>query len=362
MKHNNLLKGLLSPKSLLGIIFLTIIVIISFSYPLLSNRSYANGNLDHVNLQPILKVFQIGNNTYSMLHDDFYLIEVSEDGQILGRFKIKEDDINNRKRVYNIDSQEIVIDYDLRKEKSEARIYINGNEIKQLKKRWNKSYPLGTDTLGRDILTRVIYGLKNTLTIAFFSTIINLIIGTVIGITSGYFEGTVDGFLMRFTDGYDAVPKLVVVILFLSIFPNGRLLMILSLGIIYWISLARIVRNRTTILKQSEFVIASKSMNANNLWIFRKHILINLIPYIITLISSIVPSIIFGESTLGFIGLGINPPIPSLGLMISNAVPVLKVYPYQLIIPSTILIVLILSINFIGDSLQESMSLREGKR
>lgn len=237
-------------------------------------------------------------------------------------------------------------------------------------------HPFGTDNLGRDILVRTMYGTRISLIIGLAASFIVLIIGTIYGAISGYFGGIVDTILMRFAELIYSIPDILIVLLLTitlkqplqSLFNNstnefikniavlgpGLIAIFIAFALLYWVGMARIIRGQVLMLKQREFVIAARVLGASNSQIIKKHLIPNCIGPIIVTTCMQIPTAIFLESFLSFLGLGVSPPMVSLGSMIADALEGIYTYTYRLVIPGIILILLILSLNLFGDGLRDA--------
>lgn len=222
----------------------------------------------------------------------------------------------------------------------------------------NTDHLFGTDFYGRDIFVRVMYGMRISLIIAFAATILNLVIGVLYGSIAGFAGGRVDNLMMRFVDILYSVPMQIYVILIMVAMGDnkaGVLPIIIALGVASWLSMARIVRGETMQLKESEFVLAAKTLGANNSRILFKHLLPNAMSSIIVTATLLIPSAIFTESFLSYIGIGISPPQASLGTLVSEAMQIYQQQPYQLIIPALAISLIIFAFNLLGDGLRDSL-------
>ena len=230
---------------------------------------------------------------------------------------------------------------------------------------------MGTDNMGRDYAIRVIYGARVSLLVGFFASIIVLIIGATYGSISGYYGGKVDMIMMRFVDIIYSLPDLLMIILlstvlnqtlkpmidsvpFLSKLGTGMISIFIVFALLYWVSMARLVRGQILSIKQMDYVLAAKSTGAKGGHIIKKHMLPNCISVIIISTALQIPSAIFTESYLSFLGLGVSKPMPSLGSLASAALDGVRSYPHRLIIPAVAICLIVLSLNLLGDGLRDA--------
>ena len=214
---------------------------------------------------------------------------------------------------------------------------------------------LGTDELGQDIFSRLIYGIRLSLFLALTVTVVSLVIGISYGSISGYFGGALDQVMMRVVDFLFGVPFIFLIILLMVLFGRHVFLIFIGLGLVYWIVLARIVRGQILSLKEKEFVMAAHSNGVSQMKIIFKHLVPNVMGPIIIFSTLLVPQIMLLEAFLSFIGLGVTPPDVSLGIMISDGATVLSSYSWPIIFPGIIFSVMIFCMNFIGDGLRDAL-------
>jgi oligopeptide transport system permease protein len=213
----------------------------------------------------------------------------------------------------------------------------------------------GTDKFGRDVLVRILYGARISLTVGYAASFLNIIIGVLYGGIAGYFGGKIDEIMMRIVDIIYSIPMTIYVILFMVIFGAGLKSIIIALAVSYWLTMARIVRGQILALKQQEFVLAAKTLGASSFRIILKHLIPNCMgPIIITLMMS-VPDAIFTESFLSFIGLGVSAPQASWGTLASEALDGYQLYPSQLFFPALAICITILAFNLLGDGLRDAL-------
>lgn len=214
----------------------------------------------------------------------------------------------------------------------------------------------GTDQLGRDLFVRVLYGARYSLAIGFVASILNLFIGIIYGGAAGYLGGKIDLVMMRIVDIIYSIPMTIYVILIMISFESGGFFnIILALAISYWIGMARIVRGEVLQLKEQEYILAAKTIGASNTRILLKHLIPNCIGSIIVTLTLQIPSAIFTEAFLSFIGLGISPPAASWGTLASDALGGFRLYPSQILFPTAAICLTILSFNLLGDGLRDAL-------
>ena len=237
--------------------------------------------------------------------------------------------------------------------------------------RGQKVFPhiMGTDALGRDYAIRVIYGTRISLLVGIFSALIVIIIGIIYGSISGYFGGVVDLVMMRIVDIIYSLPDVLIVILLsvgikdwvaasksdlVSRLGAGMVSIFIVFGLLYWVSMARQVRGQILSIKEQEYVLASKAIGASPARIIRTHMIPNCVSVIIIIAATQIPSAIFTESFLSFLGLGVSVPMPSLGSLASDARTGLRSYPYQLLFPALAIFLIVLAFNLLGSGLRDA--------
>lgn len=218
----------------------------------------------------------------------------------------------------------------------------------------------GTDELGRDVFARIVYGARISLFIGLAATLIDVVIGIVYGGIAGYVGGRADNVMMRFVDMLYGVPYLLIVILLMVVMGPGLATIIVALSATGWIGMARVVRGQVLTLKSSEYVLAARSMGSGGWRIIRKHLVPNAMGVILVQISFSVPSAIFAEAFLSFLGLGIQPPLASWGVMASDGLSViLSGQWWRLFFPALFISVTMLAFNLLGDGLQDIFNPRQ---
>ena len=220
---------------------------------------------------------------------------------------------------------------------------------------------LGTDVFGRDMLTRIMWGGRVSLTVGFIATAVALAIGVVWGAVAGYIGGRVDMVMMRLVDILYALPFMIFIILLMVVFGRSMLLLFFAIGAVEWLTMARIVRGQVMSLRKQEFVEAAHSLGLPQWTIIRRHISPNTLGPVIVYTTLTIPSVMLLEAFLSFLGLGIQPPQSSWGLLINYGVETMEEYPWLLIFPGIALSLTLFALNFLGDGLRDALDPRTAK-
>lgn len=220
------------------------------------------------------------------------------------------------------------------------------------------SHLCGTDILGRDLFVRMMYGGRVSLAVGLCATLVSLVIGVVYGALSGYFGGRTDSLMMRFVDIMYALPFTMLVIVLMVWLGRNFILIFVAIGAIEWLTMARIVRDEVYSIKRKEYIEAARALGLPGWKIIFKHIIPNLLGIIIVYVTLTIPRVMMIEAFLSFLGLGIQPPMSSWGLLIKDGAQVMEEYPWMLFFPSVVFSLTLFCLNFLGDGLRDALDPR----
>lgn len=341
------------PTAIAGFVIIMLLMLFAFLGPLFTGRSYSEQNLGLVNVSPMMRVFETPDQSgYLYITQNLKLLSVNKDGSLGEQLGKLREDSARQMSIYDCGGAEIALYYG-----KTPYLVIDPDTLVIAKARtlWNRSYLFGTDALGRDILTRLMYGTRVSLLVAFVAAGVNLILGIVYGGISGYFGGRVDMAMMRVVDIISTIPLTLYVILIMVLMGAGLQSIMVALGTTYWVDMARVVRGQVLSLKQQEFVLAAKTIGSSAKTVLLAHLIPNAMGSILVTVTMLIPSAIFMEAFLGFLGIGLQPPLASLGTMCNDATENLRTCPYQLFIPAIIIVLIMFAFNFVGDGLRDAL-------
>ena len=341
------------PASLFGLFLIFFIILFAVFGPMFSPHSYEKQELSFVNIPPRMNVFIMGSD-YIYVTKNLKPIHVARDGELIVALPRIKEDLSKKMTSYDFNGRPVFVDFSV---KPLELIDPDGNRVTETTKVHNKTYLLGSDKLGRDLLTRLMIGARISLLVAFIAALTNLIIGILYGGISAYAGGNMDNIMMRFVDVVSTIPLTLYVILIMVILPGdtGILSIIIALGSVYWVNMARVVRGQILTLKEQDYVHGAKIMGTTTWNILIRHLIPNAMGPIIVTVTMLIPSAIFIEAFMSFIGLGVSPPMASWGTMCNDALEALRTNPYQLFAPSLAICLTMFGFNFVGDGLRDAL-------
>ncbi len=341
------------PTAIAGFVIIVLLIAFALAGPLFTSYNYSVQNLEVVNIPPIMKVYESPDEKgYLYITQSIKVVYVEKDGTLGSQLKKVRDVAKENITIYDCNGQEVALYYEQKPyllADPESKIVYNIKHI------WNKSFILGTDSLGRDILTRLMYGTRVSLLVAFVAALVNMVIGIIYGGIAGYLGGIVDSVMMRIVDIISTIPLTLYVILIMVLLGTGLKSIIVALGSVYWVDMARVVRGQTLSLKEQEFVVAAKTIGSSTRTILKQHIIPNAMGSILVTVTMLIPSAIFIEAFLGYLGIGLQPPLASLGTMCNDATENLRSCPFQLFIPALAICIIMFAFNFVGDGLRDAL-------
>ena len=351
---------LANKPAVVSIAFIIFLILAAIFGPLFSPFSYSDQNLKLSNIPPAFDTYTVtdsqGQTTRFFLNaSNFNLYEVDGEGHVLGLLRGERKDMIRKSQAFEFGDAVVTLDY---KSLPAKLVAADGSAITPSGWSWNRTYLFGTDQLGRDVLVRQLYGARISLTVAFVATLVNFFIGIFYGGISGYIGGKTDAIMMRIVEIISTIPLTLYVVLLMVVFDSGLYSIIIAIGSVFWVDMARIVRGQILSLKQQDYVAAARTMGASTPRILTRHLLPNSIGPIIITLTMLIPSAIFIESFMSFIGLGVTPPLASWGTLTSEAVETLRAYPHQLFFPAAAISLTMFAFNFLGDGLRDALDPR----
>ncbi len=339
------------PTAIAGLVMILLFLLFSLLGPMFTTYSYSDQNLAMVNIPPLMKVYDVGScRVY--ISPSLKLIQVDSEGNLSGVLSPIRTENEKSMMIFDCGGKEVALYYGSSSyvvcDEATGNIYPSGYH-------WCRDHVLGTDALGRDILARLMYGTRVSLMVAFVSVLVNLVIGIVYGGVAGYLGGAVDAVMMRIVDVISTIPLTLYVILIMMIFGQGLQSIIIALGCVYWVDMARVVRGQVLGLKQQEFVLAARTIGSSSRTILMQHLIPNAMGSILVTATMLIPSAIFMEAFLGYLGIGLRPPLASLGTMCNDANANLRTSPHELLIPALVICLIMFAFNFVGDGMRDAL-------
>ncbi|MDB5530666.1 MAG: transporter permease [Devosia sp.] len=340
--------------------FIVLLILAAIFGPIFSPFSYSDQNLKLANLPPVFEPYRVtdssGTSTRFFLNaSNFNLYQVSEGGQVEEIIRGERKDMLKKRQGFKFGDQAVTLDYSSLPAKL---LNADGSVLRPEGLQWNMTYLFGTDQLGRDVLVRQMIGARISLTVAFVATLVNFFIGIFYGGIAGYMGGKTDAVMMRIVEIISTIPLTLYVILLMVVLDSGLISIVVAIGSVFWVDMARMVRGQILMLKSQDYVAAARTMGAGTGRILTKHLLPNSVGPILVTLTMLIPSAIFIESFMSFIGLGVTPPLASWGTLTSEAVETLRAYPHQLFFPAAAISLTMFAFNFLGDGLRDALDPR----
>ena len=341
------------PTAIAGFVMIILLLLFALAGPLFTDYSYKDQDLEVVNIPPVMTVFDTPDGQgHLYITQNLKVLYVNPDGTLGDQLEKVREESEMAMTVYDYKGTEVGLYYGQKPyvmADPATKVIYPQSSIR------NGSYLLGTDSLGRDILTRLMYGVRVSLLVAFVAATVNMVIGILYGGISGYLGGNVDTVMMRLVDIINTIPLTLYVILIMVLLGSGLQSIIVALGSVYWVDMARVVRGQVLSLKQQEFVLAAKTIGSSTKTILFQHLIPNAMGSILVTVTMLIPSAIFMEAFLSFLGIGLQPPLASLGTMCNDASANLRTSPYQLFIPALVICLIMFAFNFVGDGLRDAL-------
>ena len=341
-----------------GVVFIVLLTLAAVFGPFVYGHNYSDQNLQYANVPPAFPVYSVPQNSggeerFFFNSGSQLLYAIGGDGSLGRLIRPAKKDLMKRALIFDIGDRKLTI-------QTAKGIFAldDGTEISTSGWVWNSIYPLGTDQLGRDVLARQLFGARISLTVALVATLVNFFIGVFYGGLSGYLGGRADTIMMRIVEVIATIPLTLYVILIMVVLTTGFTAVIVAIGSVYWVDMARIVRGQMLTLKEQDYVAAAHTMGASTWRILTRHLLPNTLGPILVALTMLIPSAIFIEAFMSFIGLGVTPPQASWGTLTSDAVETLRAYPYQLFFPAAAISLTMFAFNFLGDGLRDALDPR----
>lgn len=340
------------PTAIAGLVMILLLLLFSLLGPLFTPYSYADQNLAGVNIPPLMKVYVLPDGRQVYITQSLKLVRVAGDGTLGESLPLLREEPGRSMSIFDCDGTELALYYG-------GSSYVvcdeQSGDIYPSVRVWNRANLLGTDALGRDILARLMYGTRVSLAVAFVAVLVNMVIGILYGGISGYLGGAADALMMRIVDIISTIPLTLYVILIMVVLGSGLPSIIIALGTVYWVDMARVVRGQVLGLKQQEFVLAARTIGSPAKTILTQHLIPNAMGAILVTVTMLIPSAIFMEAFLGYLGIGLQPPLASLGTMCNDANANLRTSPHELLIPALVICLIMFAFNFVGDGLRDAL-------
>jgi oligopeptide transport system permease protein len=338
-------------KLAIGSIFVIVVILLASTFgQMFTGKTYDAQQLTLRNMPPTIELQTANDGTSFYIHQDLKVF-LAEDGFVKEELTPVSAVLKDKVFIYEHNEKTYYLSF------SGGIKFLDENQetLPQKKSVWNKNYLLGTDTIGRDMLTRLLYGGRISLLVAFIVTICTLLIGVIYGGIAGYYGGNTDIAMMRVVEILMAIPSTIYIILLMVYFGQGIYNILIAMALTSWLGMALLVRGQVLSLKEQEFILAAKCTGVSPIKIILTHLLPNSIGPIIVSATLSIPGAIATEAFMSFIGLGVKPPMPSWGILSNEGIGAIRSSPYQIILPSIAISLTMFAFNFLGDGLRDAL-------
>jgi len=340
-------------KLAIGSIFVIALILLASTIgPMLTGKSYETQQLELRNMPPQIEILTAKDGTNFFVHQDLKVFLAEDNGYVTEELKPVSAKLADKQFIYKHNGKSYFLVFS-----SEGIKFLDENfdPLPRRKTVWNKNYLLGTDSIGRDMLTRLLYGGRISLMVAFVVSICTLVIGVLYGGIAGYAGGNTDILMMRIVEILMAIPSVIYIILLMIYFGQGVFNILIAMAVTSWLGTAQLVRGQVLSLKEMEYVLAAKCAGVSSIKIILRHLLPNSIGPILVSATLSIPAAIATEAFMSFIGLGVKPPMPSWGILSNEGIGAIRSSPYQILLPSIAISLTMFAFNFLGDGLRDAL-------
>jgi oligopeptide transport system permease protein len=337
-----------------SIFVIVVILLASVFGPMLTGKTYDAQQLALRNMPPRIEIQTAADGTNFFIHPDLKVFLADANGFVTEELAPVSAKLNDKVFVYKYNNRTYYLNFAAGIKFEDE----NHEPLPQKRTIWNRNYLLGTDSIGRDMLTRLLYGGRISLLVALVVTICTLLIGVLYGGVAGYYGGNIDIVLMRVVEVLMSIPSTIYIILLMVYFGQGIFNILIAMALTAWLGMSRLVRGQVLSLKEQEFVLAAKTAGVSPIKIILSHLLPNCIGPIIVSATLSIPGAIATEAFMSFIGLGVAPPMPSWGILSNEGIGAIRSSPYQVLLPSIAISVTMFAFNFLGDGLRDALDPR----
>lgn len=346
-----------SKMSMVSLVVITLFMIMAIFAPFVTPVGYNELNMRGNEISANLVTFQIDEDSFVLYKlKDHSFHAITEDARYIERVDPLKRNRKERYNVYDFNGAEVIMDYTNARDVGFPIVTIDGQAV-SMERKWNRSNILGTDNLGRDVYTRIVYGARISLSVGLVAVAIRVFLGILIGSLAGYYGGKIDNVLMRFADMVMCFPQLLIIITIIVIVGPSIFNVMIVLGILGWPGIARIVRGQILSLREQEFMEAAEALGLSDFRKIFRHLLPNIMASVVVFATIGIAGAILTEAALSFLGLGVQPPTPSWGNMIQAArsIYALQRQWWLWVPPGLAIFITVMSFNILGDGLRDAL-------